>query len=251
MKPFAVNYSILEPSSKETEHRQGLYFAEEQAAMPSTPPFRNMKVRTSEACGKNFIIFDHSRGQDTVICHPHWLHRSFHNSSPSGFAPKEVNDSTYDLQSSRCKLPEAIPAFPYSVDLNRSFPYSVDLNRSSVEHGSLSCRPKHGHSDSRGFEDHQTLEAGVGVHMQYGQQAISDFHENTEEINVLLSSDDDLSSTGHSPSDVSSGFHIGAGPAPCTSMHGRKRKLEQGPLVSETDDADSGFIELTLSVCSK
>ena len=87
------------------------------------------------------------------------------------------------------------------------------------------------HNVQTKYESEISLSSGNGI--------LNQFHEDTEEINALLSSDDDLGSTGHSPTDASSyRYNEGEVKHEGDSLIGKKRNLEN-MSSEENDDADS------------
>ncbi|KAI5076820.1 hypothetical protein GOP47_0008885 [Adiantum capillus-veneris] len=207
-----------------------------------TPTVGTMKMQTSNVCHKNFVIVDRCEGQSTVILHPSWLQGVPHLSLVEPARMQEVNCFLDSLQMFDSKSIDAMHGF-HSYQASPAFGVArvpaLELQQK------LSNMQKSGIIDVASCEAHNLMKQVMrtSAHSHERESLSSDFHENTEEINALLSSDDELSSTGHSPSD---GVLYGCSETMndlSTSIVGKKRKLDVS-AVDEVDDADSAFSKL-------
>ncbi|MCO5582199.1 hypothetical protein L7F22_036089 [Adiantum nelumboides] len=194
------------------------------------PAFGTTKMQTSNVCHKNFVIFDYCKGQNTVILHPSWLQSLPHQSLVEPGPMWEVNrflDSYEDFSS---KFGEVMIGFHSHEALTPAL--------GPV----LKVQPKSRNMQNCGLIDVASCETlnlkkqalETKTYVDEGESLSSDFHENTEEINALLSSDDELS-TGHSPSDGASYGETMKGS--CADIASRKRQREE--FAVEEVDADS------------
>lgn len=201
------------------------------------PAFGRVRMQASDMCLQNFVIFDQSDGQNTMILHPSWLQGLPRQSSPEPGSIREANCFLESLQAFNSKSMDAMFGIHSSAGLcpaSRDQPALQAQQKSNAQN----CSPI-GPVNCKAYNFEKQV-GGSSPHLGDEQESLGDFHENTEEINALLSSDDDeLSSTGHSPSDGASvGLSLtinGFG----TNISGKKRKLDDPP-ADEMDDADSG-----------
>ncbi|MCO5599245.1 hypothetical protein L7F22_053346 [Adiantum nelumboides] len=195
------------------------------------PAFETMKMQTSDVCHKNFVIFDYCKGQNTVILHPSWLQSLPHQSLVEPGPLWEVNRFLDSYEDFNSKCGKAMFGFHSHEALT------------PVLRPVLEVQPKSCNMQNCGLIDVPTYEAlnlkkqalEINTHVDEGESLSSDFHENTEEINALLSSDDELS-TGYSPSDGAS--YSETMKSSCADIASRKRQREEF-AVEEVDDADS------------
>lgn len=222
---------------------------------PSISTFGKLEMQTSEACHKNFMIFDHSEDKNTVILHPSWLNIRPCQPSLEPQSALDARDFFSELQAFNNKAVEAMCSFRSSAAPNPEgalFPVYreamesavVQMQRKMVMNGfsSLSTKARCSLLEYVNAGEAPNLKknaSGISFPLDSGEELQSEFHEDTEEIDALLSSDDELSSTGHSPSDASSNCHNEHKKNHGNSIIGKKRKL-QDCTVDEDDDADSG-----------
>jgi hypothetical protein len=225
--------SLFAPSFE--NHQTTTTHGTNESILPNVEKF---DMQTSDACHKRFVIFDHNVTKNTVIVHPSWL-----NNHPceSALEPKiDQSVSSFLDEGFNQLVKEAMPSFfCFSPDLQ---PNKSMLNNGDIVQGNTTMGTNGGFTSSRekyNIAPYHTKSTGEVGFSQVGRIS-SEFHEDTEEIDVLLNSDDELSSTGHSPSDASSNYyhaseiqHKGN-----SCVIGMKRKLEN-MSPEENDDADS------------
>ena len=205
------------------------------------PKFEKFDMQTSNACHKGFVVFDHTETKNTVICHPSWLNDC---TCESSLGP-EIN------QIGKCflnegkdfnqQIKEAMPSFHFSSALRPNLSRSISddiVQDSTTMRTSLAFKSNRGKCDIGRYHNVQTKNESE-ISFSSGNGILNQFHEDTEEIDALLSSDDDLSSTGNSPTDASSyQYKEGEVKHEGDSIIGIKRSLEN-MSSEENDDADS------------
>lgn len=213
------------------------------------PPFGKLKMLMSEACHKNYVIFDHSKGKNTVILHPSWLNSPPYYSSPQPCFAREAKYFVDGLQAYNYKSIEAFRSAAGLSTVGLEVPmygetFAMQVQQKMASSNEARCSlvdfMNSGHA--------QNLKKDIrkaGFLSDIEEESHDEFHENTEEIDALLSSDDELSSTGHSPSDAYSNCLSEPKNGHVSKVIGKKRKLGYSTL-DEVDDADSGPGKLKL-----
>ena len=203
------------------------------------PKFEKFDMQTSNACHKGFVVFDHTETKNTVICHPSWLNDC---TCESSLGP-EIN------QIGKCflnegkdfnqQIKEAMPSFHFSSALQPNLSRSISddiVQDSTTMRTSLAFKSNRGKCDIGRYHNVQTKNESE-ISFSSGNGILNQFHEDTEEIDALLSSDEELNSTGHSPEDDASSNCL----YEAEKNDGiRKRKFRIVPLEEE-DDASVGL----------
>ena len=210
-------------------------------SLPLPPKFEKFDMQTSNACHKDFVVFDHTDTKNTVILHPSWLNNCTCESSlgpESNLIGKCFLNEVKDFNQ---QVKEAMPSFHFSSALR---PNLSRLNTDDIVQDSTTMRTNlafmlnRGKCDIGHYHNVQTKDESE-ISLSSGNGILNQFHEDTEEIDALLSSDDDLGSTGHSPTDASSyRYNEGEVKHEGDSLIGIKRNLEN-MSSEENDDADS------------
>lgn len=206
----------------------------------SIPAFGKLKMLSSEACHKNYVIFDRCEGKNTVILHPSWLNSPPYYPAPQPCFAREAKyfvEAKFDFRSSAALSTVGLEVPVYSeaiaMQLQQKMASSNEARCSLIEFVNS------GHAQNL----KKDIMKAAGFLSDIEEESHNEFHENTEEIDALLSSDDELSSTGHSPSGASSNCLSEAKNGHGNKIIGKKRKLGYSTL-DEVDDADSGPIKL-------
>ncbi|KAH7330952.1 hypothetical protein KP509_20G009700 [Ceratopteris richardii] len=145
----------------------------------SREQFAKFEVHLSNLCQKGFVMFDHSGSERRMIFHPSILDDiPALQQSSTGHSERAVNAKhLQDVLVNHPLLGDCVPPG------NMIFPDRRSASLLSREH---ICLAAYG--------------ADTGSHSEEATDFLS--KENTEDLNALLWSDDEMSSTGDSPSDL-------------------------------------------------
>ena len=162
------------------------------------PSFGNFHMQTSDACHKGFAIFDHTERQNTVILNPSWL-TSLSCESPHDFNVKTI-EATANINFPINLCPKG-SLLDYGATM-QTLAFTLDKEKSDIF---CICNPESkGKSNNVDFSSCDGLPQCEQIWSGNRLEIQSEFHEDTEEIDALLSSDEELNSTGHSPEDDAS-----------------------------------------------
>lgn len=198
----------------------------------------NMDVQLSETCQRRFIIFDNSGSKKRIIFHPAFLQDK---SSMLPYNSTNLEAYLDNLQNVSVRaadqLREAMVSFCPEVNFG-----------ALPSHSGMRLRHKHESIQpcfivgSEGPHIASEAETSRCSYNETGVAYSGDSHEDTEDLEALLCSDDEMSSTGHSPSDVTWNNPLASSDKYsmdyCHSCSSKKRKREVIGSGNE-DDADS------------
>eukprot|EP01018_Ginkgo_biloba_P005739 Gb_01508 [translate_table: standard] len=165
-----------------------------------------IKMQLSETCQKRFIMFDQTGSRGRIIFHPN----QFSTLLPNYAKAKEgMNAQNMDSEEvMRLKVPVAVS----SVDWDASYPACREAMTSAfaalqkMRADRLNSVPLGNFGNefvACSAEESASRVSCNGLSQANTGDSQSQLHEDTEDLEALLNSEDEESSTGHSPSDVS------------------------------------------------
>lgn len=195
---------------------------------PCHPQSDTFEVQLSETCQRRFVMFDHSGSKNRIIFHPSLVNefptllQSPHNTGNCWEPKQDVSTRAVGY------LKETLISPPLSGD----YPAFDTILPPGWRSALLTNR------------EEDLFRASDGADVEgYNQSRIPDClsRENSEDLEALLWSDDEMSSTGHSPSDLTrSNTHSSSanGSSGYSACYGKKRKA--GKEADTESTATSG-----------
>eukprot|EP00250_Pteridium_aquilinum_P021099 c25025_g3_i1 orf=1364-2815(+) len=173
-------------------------------SQPSHAQCNKLDVQLSEVCQRRFVMFDHSGSKRRMIFHPAMM-----NKFPTLLPSSLQKPGSYYLDTllgeavSRKDTVDRSPISACVAPVGASFPHhNCHLLPVNTRFNSLSSSALD-KCDAPLLSVRENAEAKREQNLECTQELSCYSHENTEDLEALLSSDEDeVSSTGHSPSDL-------------------------------------------------
>lgn len=195
----------------------------------------NFDVQLSEVCQRRFVMFDHCGSKRRMIFHPAMMNE-FSALLPSSLQTKVTHDLGPPLE--QCGIGKVTNLARSSLPACISAPRAPSPYYGPHHSNAMPTRPAmeslSSASDNCGtplLADGAYVGAKIELNDLDGSPELSCFsHENTEDLEALLSSDEDeVSSTGHSPSDLTRNnplLSFPCNPEAYTMCSSKRRKRE-------------------------